>query len=237
VHYLDVTLPTLAENLALDEALLLAAEEGEPEVLRLWEWPTPAVVLGAAGKLLEEVHVEHCRADGVPIFRRSSGGGTVLLNSGCMLYSLVLTYDRAPELTEVRPSYRYILGRIRDALAPGVPGIELAGISDLAIDGRKVSGNSQQRKRRCLLHHGTLLFDYDLKQVGRYLPNPQRQPEYRVGRDHLEFIANFNFRPQSTKNLLQSTWNAETLSTSLPLEMVRRLVEAKYSSAVWIEKR
>ena len=44
---LDATLGALAENLALDEALLLAAEAGGPEVLRLWEWPSPAVVLGA----------------------------------------------------------------------------------------------------------------------------------------------------------------------------------------------
>ena len=36
MYFLDLTLPTLAENLALDEALLLDAEAGGPEVLRLW---------------------------------------------------------------------------------------------------------------------------------------------------------------------------------------------------------
>src|SRR2546430_163392 len=101
MRYLERVLPTLEENLALDEALLLAAEADGPEVLRLWEWPAPAVVLGAAGRIREEVHEEHCRADEVPILRRASGGGTVLLGQGCLLYSLVLAYDSAPGLSEI----------------------------------------------------------------------------------------------------------------------------------------
>ena len=74
MYLLDRTLPTLAENLALDEALLLDAEAGGPEVLRLWRWEQPAVVLGAGGRLADDVDEDACRADGVPIQRRSSGG-------------------------------------------------------------------------------------------------------------------------------------------------------------------
>ena len=58
---LDLMSPSLAENLALDEALLLAAECGDgAEVLRFWEWPTPAVVLDTSGRLaeLERRHAE-----------------------------------------------------------------------------------------------------------------------------------------------------------------------------------
>src|SRR5437868_2848192 len=91
MYFLEKTLPTLAENLALDEALLLEAEAGRGgEVLRLWEWPLPAVVLGAGCRLAEDVDEERCRADGVPVLRRASGGGTVLLGAGCLLYTLVL---------------------------------------------------------------------------------------------------------------------------------------------------
>src|SRR5437764_716289 len=77
--FLDRTLPLLAENLALDEALLLEAETGGPEVLRVWQWPSSAVVLGAGGRIADDVCEERCRADGVPLARRASGGGTVLL--------------------------------------------------------------------------------------------------------------------------------------------------------------
>src|SRR5947208_7957505 len=80
VDFLDLTLSEVAADVALDEALLLDAEAGRAgEVLRLWERPAPAVVLGSGCKLHEDVDVAACEADGVPLVRRSSGGGTVLL--------------------------------------------------------------------------------------------------------------------------------------------------------------
>src|SRR5438067_790620 len=81
MDFLDLTLPTLAENLALDEALLLEAEDGRGgEVLRVWEWPTPAVVLGAAGVVADDVDAAACAADGVP--RRGAAGGVRPQHSG-----------------------------------------------------------------------------------------------------------------------------------------------------------
>src|SRR5262249_30757140 len=155
--------PTAAANLALDEALLLEAEAGRGgEVLRLWEWPGPAVVLGSGCVLRDDVDEGACAADGVPVLRRSSGGGTALLGRRCLLYTLVLPYARPPALGEVRPSYGYILERMSAALAAVVPDVGQAGTSDLASGGRKFSGNAQQRKRDFLLHHGTLLYDFDL---------------------------------------------------------------------------
>src|SRR5947208_11415629 len=98
MRLLDLTLPSAAANLALDEALLLEAEAGRGgEVLRLWEWPAPAVVLGSACVLRDDVDEDACAAGGVPILRRSSGGGTVLLGSGCLCFSLVLAMERTPE--------------------------------------------------------------------------------------------------------------------------------------------
>src|SRR5436305_5723932 len=112
MYFLDRTLPTLAENLALDEALLLQAEAGGSEVLRLWSWPNLAVVVGAGGRLADEAEVERCASDVVPILRRSSGGGTVLLGPGCLLYSLILSFEREPVLADLLGSYRFILSRL-----------------------------------------------------------------------------------------------------------------------------
>src|SRR5262245_13184923 len=138
VHFLDLTLPTLAENLALDEALLLEAEDGRGgEVLHFWEWPSPAVVLGAGCRLADDVDEAACRADGVPVLRRASGGGTVLLGPGCLCYSLVLAYARAAELRDITASYGYILGRVAAALRGLLPDAGHAGTSDLASGGRK----------------------------------------------------------------------------------------------------
>src|SRR5207253_822560 len=80
---LDVTLPSVAENLALDEAMLIEADEGRGEpVLRFWEPRDYAVVLGASRRLGDDVLSDACRADGVPIVRRSSGGGSVVVGPG-----------------------------------------------------------------------------------------------------------------------------------------------------------
>src|SRR5205814_2207406 len=63
MRYLDLTLPDADDNLALDEALLLRAESGDGgEVLRIWEYPRPVVVLGAGGRVSDDVHDANCAA-------------------------------------------------------------------------------------------------------------------------------------------------------------------------------
>ncbi len=209
MDFLSLTLPTLAENLALDEALLLELEAGRGgEALRVWEWTADAVVLGAGCWLGRDVDEEACRAHGVGLARRSSGGGTVLLGRGCLLYTLVLSYDRDEALREIGSSYRFILGRVADALRGLLPEVTSAGISDLVSGGRKFSGNAQQRKAKGVLHHGTLLYDFDLALVGRYLRQPERQPEYRAGRGHEEFLVNLPCSAADLTARLRRAWEA-----------------------------
>jgi lipoate-protein ligase A len=238
VDFLNLTLPTAAENLALDEALLLEAEDGRGgEVLRVWEWPHPTVVLGAGCWLTRDVDEAACAAHDVPVLRRASGGGTVLLGAGCLLYSLVLAYDRSPALRDISTSYRYILDRVREGLAGAVPVIEVAGISDLAVDGRKFSGNAQQRKRRYLLHHGTLLYAFDLGRVGRYLRMPERQPDYRGRRDHEAFLRNLPLTSAELIACLRTAWQAEEDTAASPRERAADLSAGKYTRPEWIRRR
>jgi lipoate-protein ligase A len=238
MHLLELTLPKLAENLALDEALLLEAEAGRAdECLRLWEWPTLAVVLGAACRLADDVNEAACKADHVPILRRASGGGTVLLGAGCLCYSLVLAYDRSPALRTIPSSNVYILQRIADALTDFVPGIELAGTSDLVVAGLKFSGNSQQRKRDYLLHHGTLLYAFDSTLVGRYLHMPARQPDYRGRRDHEAFLLNLPLDAADLRRRLRQAWQADSTPSIWPREQVSRLTAEKYTRPEWIARR
>jgi lipoate-protein ligase A len=175
-----------------------------------------------------------CAADGVPVLRRSSGGGTVLLGPGCLLYTLVLDQEREPALTQIQPSYRFILGRAAASLGAGAA---QEGISDLAIQGRKFSGNAQQRKRRYVLHHGTLLYAFDLGLVGRYLRPPPRQPEYRAGRGHADFLLNLPLPATELKRRLREAWGADTETDTWPGDEVQRLVAEKYASAAWSRRR
>lgn len=232
---LDYTLPAPAENLALDEALLLAAEEAG-EVLRLWEVPTYAVVVGSGGSVSIDVNDTACADDGVPILRRASGGGTVVLGPGCLCFSLVLNYEHAPRLNEIPASNRYILGRVVRALAPAVSA-SVEGTSDLAVGGVKFSGNSQQRKRTHFLHHGTLLCGFDLTRVARYLNAPERQPDYRRARPHAEFVTNLPVSVEEAKKLLVTEWQTEGAYAPLPLVKVRELVAEKYTRDEWNRRR
>ena len=235
MDYLELTLPEAASNLALDEALLLEAEaERSGEVLRIWEWPTPVVVLGAGSRLTEDVNVAACEHDRVPILRRSSGGGTVLLGEGCLLYSLVLRYDRDPTLDDIRASYGFILDLILDAL--DMPGTRREG-SDLALDNLKFSGTAQQRKRTHLLHHGTLLHSFDVYRTYRYLRPPRRQPDYRAGRTHEEFLVNFPRTADDIKRRLSTAWEANRSLASWPEAAVRTLCAEKYERDEWNRRR
>ena len=230
---LDLTLPDPAANLALDEALLLAAEDGTGgEVLRLWENPGFAVVLGAGGSVAHDVNGPACEADSVPILRRASGGGTVVIGPGCLCFTLVLRYSRDPALNAIAASARYVLDPLAVAL-----GASVEGTSDLAVNGVKFSGSAQQRKRRHLLHHGTLLGGFDLARLPRYLKTPERQPDYRRDRPHTEFVANLPLDVDALKRLLLAAWQPEGEYAPVPLDMVRELVAAKYGRDEWNRRR
>jgi lipoate-protein ligase A len=228
----------LAENLALDESLLLTREGSrEPELLRIWEWQSPAVVVGAGGSIRQDVNEAQCQRDGVPIQRRASGGGTVVLASGCLCYSLVLSYERSGALEQIGTSYVYVLERVRAGLADLCSGARFAGTSDLAIGGRKFSGNAQQRKRTHLLHHGTLLYNFDIGLAGRYLRLPGRQPAYRQQRVHADFLVNLPATSEELIRRLRRAWGAHAELTDWPRETVRQLVQEKYSTQEWIRRR
>ncbi len=118
MHLFDLTLPTPEENLALDEALLDEAEAAaEPhECLRLWEAPRPLVVVGRNSRLADEVNVEACRAAGVPILRRTSGGCAIVAGPGSLMYAVVLSYERRPELKMLDAAHAFVLETIAAAL-------------------------------------------------------------------------------------------------------------------------
>jgi len=238
VKLLDLTLPDPAANLALDEALLLEAEEaGGSEVLRLWESHVPMVVLGAGGSVTIDVNRAACGADGVPILRRASGGGTVLLGPGCLAFTVILRMDREPGLRLIQPATRYVMHRTLDAIRDLAPGAVVEGVSDLAVNGRKFSGSAQQRKRSHFLHHGTLLCGFDLTSVSKYLNPPERQPEYRRDRGHGDFLMSLPAEVAELKSRLIAVWGATADPGGAPLDRAAQLVVAKYACDEWNLRR
>ncbi|MBK9140693.1 MAG: lipoate--protein ligase family protein [Verrucomicrobia bacterium] len=235
IKYLDRILPTPAENLALEEVLLDDCEAGGDEVLRVWEPAEPFVVVGYGNAVAAEVNLAACAREGVPVLRRSSGGGTVVQMPGCLCYALILRVERAAALAGIRETNRYILGRVAGALRSLVPWpIEWAGDTDLAIGNRKFAGNSQRRKRHAVLFHGSLLLRADLSQISRLLPQPSREPAYRAGRSHEEFLLNLGLDPAKVNQAFRQAWEAFEPHPGPDLGRVAELVREKYGNARWI---
>ncbi len=207
----DISFPTPQENLLFDEELFNQADKHKGgECLRFWESPCVFVVLGRIGKEEDDVNLEQTTTDGVPVLRRSSGGGTVVQGPGCLNYSLVLSKQNYPQLNDLRKSYEWISQKVIEALRPAGVEAYFRPISDLATgtDERKFSGNAQRRGKGYILHHGTLLYNFDLSLISRYLKMPKDIPAYRQARAHNRFITNIPLKVPVFKHELAKVFGA-----------------------------
>jgi len=227
LRLLDLTLPFPIENLALDEVLLEELEErgGDP-VLRFWESDRHFVVLGRASRVADDVDLVTCQEDGLSILRRASGGGTVLQGPGCLSYAFVLPIGWHPDLVSIRTTNRFILERIATALRRWEPATTLRGISDLAIDDMKISGNAQRRTGKVVLFHGTILHRMGAALIARYLKHPPRQPDYRLDRPHGTFVRTIDAPPQAIKHVIAEAWDAEPTRAEWPRARMPRTIAA-----------
>ena len=214
----DISLPTPQENILYDNVLLELAEHAEAgEALRFWESQELFIVLGRIGNPDVDLRVEKVLADRIPVLRRSSGGGTVMQGKGCLNYTLVLSKER-PEIPDLRRSYQFILGHVVAALKNLDIDAVCRPLSDIALakNNKKISGNAQKRSKRFILHHGTLLYQFDLKKIADYLTMPKDVPQYRQSRSHQDFVANLSISAEDLKKeiakIFQISRKADTLS-------------------------
>jgi len=236
--FLDLTLPTPAENLACDEALLdqCDADCGDEvlRVLRFWEPTSVFVVLGYANRAAAELNTDICVESGVPVLRRISGGGAVLQAPGCLNYALVLRTSTAPELQTTGTTNRFVMEKHR-SLLENLLGVRVTidGVTDLVVHGRKVSGNAQRRRANAILFHGTFLLNAPVNLMEKYLRMPSRAPAYRDGRPHQEFVANLGIDREVLKAEIRRLWKADRQVDHWPKVEVERLVQTKYLLSEW----
>ncbi|MCY3844470.1 MAG: hypothetical protein OXH69_13125 [Acidobacteria bacterium] len=187
-------------GLALETDALHALARATPrsaagaERLLIWESAWPAVILPRRGEPARWVRAPARAARGVPLLERVSGGGAVVVGPGCLTFALVLSLEARPRLADVAHSYDWLLAReagvlTREAGGPGCGGIA-ARSTDLALQDRKFAGHAQRRVRGGLLHHGVLLYDFDIDLIDCLLAEPSRAPAWRRGRSHREFLTN-----------------------------------------------
>lgn len=233
LRLLDLSCASPAENLACDEALLDELESGAGKpTLRFWESAVHFVVLGYSNSSAAEVNRAECERRGIPILRRSSGGGAVLQGPGCLNYNLTLPIT--PETASITDTNCFVMRRNRDALRKALRrDVEIKGHTDLALGGMKFSGNAQRRKSNALVFHGCFLLNLDLDLLSEALAHPSKEPDYRGRRSHRDFVMNLGVEAQIIKAALREAWAAaETRSAPNIDELVRE----RYANRQWNEK-
>ncbi|MDR1949966.1 MAG: lipoate--protein ligase family protein [Spirochaetaceae bacterium] len=175
-------------NMALDEALLESVALGHSlPVLRFYGWKPRAVSVGYFQGLEDEVDLAACKARGVDVIRRITGGGAVFHHAE-LTYSIIMADSHPLAGDSIRVSYQTLCAGI-------IRGLELLGlearfapINDILCGGRKISGNAQTRRRGTVLHHGTILLDLDVALMFELLKVPEEKNRGRLIRDVTERV-------------------------------------------------
>jgi lipoate-protein ligase A len=239
--------------MGLDEALLNSVAEGRSlPTLRFYGWEPPAVSIGYFQGLHEEVDVDACRAAGVDVVRRITGGGAVFHHYE-VTYSIVLPLSHQLARPNILDSYRLLLGGIIDGLALLGIEAEFAPINDIVTGGKKISGNAQTRKRGCILQHGTILLDVEADLMFSLLKVPQEKAKGKLIEDVKQRVTSVRhfFKNRSQTPIFEETVDAlkQGFASALELSLVssrpdeaelaeaRRLADEKFGSLHWTELR
>ena len=179
-----------ATNMAIDEVLWTGRRAATaPPTLRFYTWDPPTVSLGYGQPIDREFDQDVCRALGVGVVRRPTGGSAIYHDGPAreLTYSVSATNDDLGIGTDVLASYRWIaraLARGLRALGAPVEIIERrreygpvpafcfarTGTYELEVDGRKIVGSAQRRHGKSFIQHGSILLGIDARRVAALFP-------------------------------------------------------------------
>lgn len=173
---IDTGLLSGPENMALDEALLCSFDQQSGPVLRLYGWRPAALSLGRFQKSGDVLDVERCRADGVALVRRITGGG-VIYHADEFTYSIICSPGQIFEARSIKDSFRLLTGFLlqfyrdlglealyaqdccysNERLGERTPFCFAGRESfDILVNGRKIGGNAQRRLKQVVFQHGSI---------------------------------------------------------------------------------
>jgi lipoate-protein ligase A len=227
-------------SVALEEAILESCSKGlMPPTLHLYVRDRPTISLGYFEKARAVVDEEALTSGEVFLVRRMSGGSTIYTDQGQLIFSLTVDQGAVP-----RPEDAYALtcnvlvGALR---ALGVPA-EHKPPNDVVVNGRKISGSAQTRKRGMLMVHGTILVDTDLDRMVRVL-RPRQDKRSRT-REQLTCLREELGRPVDIGEVkdavvLAFSEGLEQRPVRIPVNerekgRVKALIEEKYGKEEYI---
>jgi lipoate---protein ligase len=178
-HLLHLKSHFIFNQLQIEEALLRSDT-------RNWclinEGSSPAIVMGISGKPHELVDREKALEKNVPLIKRFSGGGTVIVDED----TLFVTFICQKEVFPFSAFPERILKWSEAFYQSFLPTLQLRE-NDYVIGNRKCGGNAQYIKKDRWLHHTSFLWNFK-EEAMRLLLHPKRTPIYREGRNHTDFL-------------------------------------------------
>jgi lipoate-protein ligase A len=180
-HLLHFQKLPIIEQLRIEEALLRCDTRN---FCIINEGSEPAIVLGISGKIEELVDQEKARASNIPLIRRFSGGGTVLVDQSTLFITFI-----CQKTTHDFPAFPEPIHKWSEELYKEVFAHEQFALreNDYALGEKKCGGNAQYLKKERWLHHTSFLWDY-CPELMQHLLHPKKTPRYREGRSHDEFL-------------------------------------------------
>ncbi len=188
----------LFESYNDDDEMIAWTNRDRMPRLRVYRPRDRSVVLGRGSDPAVELDLTACAVEGIPVRKRRGGGCSVVLDPGNVIVSIALP------LTGFGGNDRHF-SRLTAWLISGIEkaadavfcspyglkplsGLTCAGISDIALDNRKMGGSCIHRTKSLLFYSSTILVDPDVPAYERFLKHPPREPDYRKGRRHEEFV-------------------------------------------------
>ncbi|EIM02986.1 lipoate--protein ligase [Rhodanobacter thiooxydans] len=167
--------PTL--HMALDDVLTHEVGAGRrAPTLRIWEWASPAVVIGRFQSLRNEVDGEAARRHGIEVVRRVSGGGAMFIEPGnTITYSIYAPQSLVKGLS-FQEAYAFLDEWVLEALAELGIKAWYQPLNDITSEGGKIAGAAQVHRGGAVLHHVTMAYDIDAAKMLQVL---------RIGREKL----------------------------------------------------
>lgn len=180
LHLVVLKSVPIFEQLQLEEALLRA--DTRNFCIINCQSP-PAIVMGISGKVEEMIDMEHYEKRPVPVIRRFSGGGTVLIDEETLFLSFI--FNRQDQ--DIGTCPKRLLCWTESLLKPAFSPVDFQlRENDYVLGDKKIGGNAQYFTKTRWLHHTSFLWDYSESQM-KVLKMPPKIPEYRKQREHGTF--------------------------------------------------